>query len=86
MQDGAKDSFLSVLLYLYRIMIQIQTKEVTNMKAATVYRRMPAARQGLPYPNAATRRQILNKLVDLLLVGAIGIAFAAIVLFLPVLA
>lgn len=56
------------------------------MKAATVYRRMPAARQGLPYPNAATRRQILNKLVDLLLVGAIGIAFAAIVLFLPVLA
>lgn len=56
------------------------------MKTATVYHRMPATRTGLPYPNAATRRQVLNKLVDLLLVGAIGIAFAAIVLFLPVLA
>lgn len=56
------------------------------MKAATVYRRIPMNRQAIPYPNAATRRQILNRLVDLLLVGAIGVAFAAIVLFLPVLA
>ena len=56
------------------------------MKAATVYRRMPAQARPLPYPNAATRKQILQKFVDLLLVGAIGMAFAAIVLFLPVLA
>lgn len=56
------------------------------MKAATVYRQIPTVRQGLPYPNAATPRQIMNRFVDLLLVGAIGIAFAAIVLFLPVLA
>ena len=55
------------------------------MKAAT-YRQSPTSRQGIPYPNAATPRQIMNRLVDLLLVGAIGIAFAAIVLFLPVLA
>lgn len=56
------------------------------MKAATVYRQMPVTRQGLPYPNAATRRQIMHRFVDLLLVSAIGIAFAAMVLFLPVLA
>lgn len=56
------------------------------MKAATVYRQSHTVRQGLPYPNAATHRQIMNRLMDLLLVGAIGMAFAAIVLFLPVLA
>lgn len=56
------------------------------MKAATVYHRMPVTRQALPYPNAATPRQIMTKFVDLLLVSAIGIAFAAIMLFLPVLA
>lgn len=56
------------------------------MKAATIYRQMTAHRRGLPYPNAATRKQILNRFVDLLLVGAIGMAFAAMVLILPVLA
>lgn len=55
------------------------------MKAAVCHR-MPVNYQGLPYPNAATRKQILSKFVDLLLVSAIGIAFAAILLFLPVLA
>ena len=55
------------------------------MKAAT-YRQSQAPRQGIPYPNAATPRQIMNRFMDLLLVGAIGMAFAAIVLFLPVLA
>ena len=38
-----------------------------------------------PYPNAATRRQILNKVLDLLLTGAIGAAIAAMLLFLMVL-
>lgn len=56
------------------------------MKAATIYRRMPVKCEALPYPNAATRRELMNKFVDLLLVSAMGIAFAAIVLFLPVLA
>lgn len=56
------------------------------MKTAAVYRQMPAMPQALPYPNAATRKQILRRFVDLLLVGAIGVAFAAIILFLPVLA
>ena len=56
------------------------------MKAATMYRQIPTVRQGLSHPNAATPRQIMNRIVDLLLVGAIGMAFAAIVLFLPILA
>ena len=61
-------------------------KEVMNMKAATVYRQMPNVRRGAPYPNAASRREVLHRFVDFLLVGAIGIAFAALVLFMPVLA
>lgn len=36
-------------------------------------------------PNAATRREILHKFVDLLIVGAIGAAFAAMLLLLIVL-
>lgn len=56
------------------------------MKAATIYRQMPVRRQALPYPNAATRKQIIHRFVDLLLVGAIGMAFAAMVLLLPALA
>ena len=53
---------------------------------AVAYRQVTNAQRGLPYPNAATPRQVINRFVDLLLVGAIGMAFAAIVLFLPVLA
>lgn len=56
------------------------------MKAATAYHQMPRPRRGLPFPNAATRRQVLNHFVDFLLVGALGMAFAAIVLIMPVLA
>lgn len=56
------------------------------MKAATIYRRMPVKCEALPYPNAATHRELMHKFVDLLLVSAMGIAFAAIVLFLPILA
>ena len=47
------------------------------MKTATVY--YPVCRP-TTYPNAATRRQILQKLVDRLLVGACGIGITAMVL------
>ena len=43
------------------------------------------ARRGLPYPNAATRQEMLNKFIDLLLVGAIGAGLAASMLLLLVL-
>lgn len=55
------------------------------MKTATIYGNT-TPRTGLPYPNAATRKQIIHRMLDLLLVGAIGMAFAAIFLFLTVLA
>ena len=56
------------------------------MKTAVMYQRPRAAYAKPAYPNAATRRQAVNHLVDLALIIAIGLAFSAIVLFLPVLA
>ena len=40
----------------------------------------------LSYPNAATRKQIVNKIVDLLLMAAIGAGLAAMLLLLLALA
>ena len=54
------------------------------MKTAVVYRNAP--RHAVRYPNAADRRQMFNKFIDRLLIGAIGIGFATILLFLAALA
>ncbi len=48
------------------------------MKTASVYRSTGT----IPYPNAATRRQILNKVLDYVLVAACGMGIAAMLLFL----
>ena len=48
------------------------------MKTATVYR----STEVVPYPNAATRRQIINKILDYVLVGACGMGIAAMLLLL----
>ena len=56
------------------------------MKTTVTYRTDYAHRPNLPYPNAATRKELLNKFIDLLLVAAIGAGAAAIMLFLSVLA
>lgn len=40
----------------------------------------------LSYPNAATRKQVMNKIVDLLLMAAIGAGLAAMLLLLLALA
>ena len=40
----------------------------------------------VPYPNAATRKQLLEKFVDQLLVGAIGVASVTVLLFFMTLA
>lgn len=45
------------------------------MKTAAVYR------QTIPFPNAATRRQVLSKLLDILLIAASGVGIAAMLLF-----
>ena len=58
------------------------TKEETTMKTAVVKRtdfnNMPV----IPYPNAATREEMLHKILDLLLVAAIGAGLAACLIFL----
>ena len=51
------------------------------MKTATVRRNIPICRAGLPFPNAATRRQVLDRVVDLALTFSLGGGAAAIVLF-----
>ena len=55
-------------------------KEDNNMKTTTI------RKASLPYPNAATRHQVMNKVLDLLLMAAIGAAVAAMLLFLLALA
>lgn len=70
------------MLYPY---LTNETKEEHNMKTAALYstgRRCGA----VSYPNGVTRRQIIQKVVDLLLTAAIGIGIAAILLFLLALA
>lgn len=52
------------------------------MKTTALYHADYANRPNLPYPNAATRRELVHKFLDLLLMGAMGIGSAAIVLFL----
>ena len=39
-------------------------------------------RPNLPYPNAATRREVLNKFLDNLLIAAMVVASATVFLFL----
>lgn len=56
------------------------------MKTAVAHRADFAKKPNLPYPNAATRRQIINRFVDLLLTAALGIGAAAIFLFILALA
>lgn len=56
------------------------------MKTATAHRTDLANRPNLPYPNAATKRQLLDRFVELLLVATLGIGAAAIVLFILALA
>ena len=51
----------------------------------TAYRTNFANRPHAPYPNAATYREVLHKVLDLLLVGAIGAGAAAAFLFMAVL-
>ncbi len=51
------------------------------MKAATARPADLAKRPNLPYPNAATKHQIVNRFIELLLMAALGVGAAAIILF-----
>lgn len=55
------------------------------MKATAYYRPKYTPRQPLPFPNAATRRQVFNKLLDLGLIAVCGMGMAAAVMLLLVL-
>ena len=56
------------------------------MKTAALYRCDLNRRSSVRYPNAATRREALNRLLDQLLIGAMCVAAVAILLFLLTLA
>ena len=68
------DSFYCMLLSPNK------NEEDNNMKTTVIRTKAPA------YPNAATRRQIAHKILDLLLMAAIGAGAAAMLLFLLALA
>lgn len=55
------------------------------MKATTYYRPKYTPQPPLPFPNAATRRQVWGKLLDLGLITVCGMGMAAAVLLLLVL-
>ena len=52
------------------------------MKTTTLYQNQFMPRTAPRFPNAATRREELNKLLDLLLTAALGFGAATILLFL----
>ena len=55
------------------------------MKTATAYRGHFLPRKALPYPGAATTRELLLKLLDGMLIAAAGAGLAAILLLAMVL-
>lgn len=56
------------------------------MKTTATYKPMYSVQAKVPYPNAASRREIFGKVVDLLLMAASGAGAAAVVLFILALA
>ena len=55
------------------------------MKTAA-YRTNKNVRPALPFPNAATRQQMVQKFLDFVLMSAISLGIAAIILFMVALA
>lgn len=54
------------------------------MKTATIRRTDLNTQPRIPYPNAATRKELVHKFLDMVLMGAIGAGLAASLLFLLV--
>lgn len=51
------------------------------MKTATMRQMQTGRTPMFPYPNSATRKEMLHKFLDLILVGIIGAGLAACLLF-----
>ena len=56
------------------------------MKTTIIHRQNAKTRSRIPYPNAATKKEILHNIVDALLSAAFGAALATIVLLLMAIA
>ena len=56
------------------------------MKTLAIYRPKAQYEPAPLYPNAATRRETVNKLLDRLLIGAMAVAAVAVLLFFVTLA
>lgn len=56
------------------------------MKTLAIYRPKAQYKPAPMYPNAATRRETVNKLLDRLLIGAMAVAAVAVLLFFVTLA
>ena len=54
------------------------------MKTEIINRYALTARPQIPFPNSATRKELVHKFLDLLLMGAIGAGLAVSLLFLLV--
>lgn len=74
---------MSVLFPNYndKLLSERKSKEESQMKTAT-YRNNFWNQPYVPYPNAATRRQVLDKMIDRLLIAASCIGIVAVVMFL----
>ena len=51
------------------------------MKTTAMHHRKVNTRSNIPYPNAATKKELMHKMLDMLLSAACGAAFATIILF-----
>ena len=51
------------------------------MKTTAMHHRKVNTRSNIPYPNAATKKELMHKMLDMLLSAAYGAAFATIILF-----
>ena len=69
----------SVLLYSVVVILKPsrKQKEDITMKTTAIRRTDFWSQPSLPHPNAATRREMIHKFLDLLIVGAVGAGLAA---------
>lgn len=70
-----------IVLFVLYSFITKKLRRVQHMKTATLKQTHINRTPALPFPNAATKREMLHKFLDLMLVSAIGAGLAACLLF-----
>lgn len=71
---------------MFYTVVTKKNKEEFPMKTAVIYAQSFMNRPYVPLPNAATRRQVMRKFLDGILVGACCVGLAVVLLFLASLA